>query len=203
MARRGQGQAAGARGRGTGSLRPARQDHPAAAQGLQPFALRAFRAIGRREIDHQPDRAQRDQSDAGDDLAAFAGARRLDRARAGGKRRRALHREGGARRHSGPRLRRRQDAARDHRLDRDGRMAAMVRCALRAGRRARIGRPPARLGRVPLGARRASSRSRSRARRSARRPARRCATAATGRTSCAASGARRAARPWCASSRQP
>ena len=36
-------------------------------------------AIGRRQVDHQPDRAQRDQSDAGDDLAAGAGARRVDR----------------------------------------------------------------------------------------------------------------------------
>ena len=44
----------------------ARQNRAAAAQGLQSVAVGIVRTFGRRQIDHQPDRAQRDQSDPGD-----------------------------------------------------------------------------------------------------------------------------------------
>ena len=88
-------------------------------------------------------------------------------------------------RHADPRLRRRQVPARHHRLDQDGRMAAMVRLLRRSRRRARIRRASARLGRVPLGARGRARSRRSPMSPSGPAPARRCATAATGRTSSA------------------
>ena len=71
------------------------------------------------------------------------------------------------------------------------------------GRRARFRRPPARLGRVPVGAG-GRVRGRGRRRHAARQePARPCATAATARTSCAASATAPAAPPWSASSKPP
>ena len=83
-------------------------------------------AIRRREIDHQPDRAQRDQSDARHDLAPLAGARCLDRAGAAGGRRRAFLEKSS--RGDTPILVSDDGKmpARHHRLDQDGRMAAMV-----------------------------------------------------------------------------
>ena len=87
---------------------------------------------------------------------------------------RPVHREVVARRHADPGLRGRQGPARHHRLDQDGRMAAMVRRRGRARRRARLRRPSARLGRVPLGDRgrvRGRGRRRHRARRGRRDPA--------------------------------
>ena len=48
-----------------------------------------------------------------------------------------------------------------HRLDQDGRMAAMVRLLSRSRRRAGIRPPPARLGRMPVRASTANSRSKS------------------------------------------
>ncbi len=165
--RRRQRAAPGTGRRRTGLVRPYGQDDPAAAQGLQPFPVRTRRAIRRRKIDHQPDRAQRDQPDAGDDLAPVPGARRLDRAGPGLERRGALHREILPRRYAEPLVGRRQGAPCHHRLDQDHRMAAMVRRAGRAGRRARFRSAPARLGGMPLRARR-RVRGRGRRRRAAR-----------------------------------
>ena len=91
-------------------------------------------------------------------------------------------------------------AARHHRLDQDGRMAAMVRCSRRAGRRAGFRRASARLGRMPVGDGR---RVRGRGRR--RRPARQGRRDAALPLRPAAHGPlRRRARatpPWSASSR--
>ena len=75
------------------------------------------------------------------------------------------------RRSSSPRTAR---SARHHRLDQDHRMAAMVRRAVRARRRARFRQPPARLGRMPVGARgrvRGRGRRRDAAGQSRRKPA--------------------------------
>ena len=55
---------------------PARPRRAAAAQELRPVARRPFDPVGRRQVDHFADRAQRDQPDADDDLAARPRARR-------------------------------------------------------------------------------------------------------------------------------
>ena len=155
--------------------------------------------IGRRQVDHFADRAQRDQSDADDDLAARPCARSVDRIGAAGRGGRPLHRALKPRRHADPGVRRRPLPPRGDRLDQDGRLAAMVRLHRRAGRAPGIGGPSARARSNACRCSRASSRSRSAASSRPRMPARRCATAAICRIASATPRRKRRMRRWCAS----
>ena len=159
-------------------VQPARAGGAQVAQGLWTVAGRPVATFGRRQVDHLADRAQRDQSDADDDLAARPRARRVDRIDAARRRRGPVHRASRPGDHADLRLRRRTLPACRDRLAENRRLAAMVRFSGRSGGRSRV-RPPicaARSSACRFWT--ASSRSRSARRRRRRTPARRCATVA-------------------------
>ena len=161
------------------------------------------RAIGRREVDHQPDRAQRDQPDAGHHLAPVAGPRRLDRARAR------------SRPTTSPSSRRRRRGDTPMLVSDDGKMRLAIIGWIKTvewlqwydvqaepGGVLESEPPPARLGRMPVGARR---RVRGRGRRRHRdREGRRDAALSLRPPHVVRNRSKAPATPpWCASSRPP
>ena len=123
------------------AVEPARARRPAAAQELRPVARRPLGPVRRRQVDHFPDRAQRDQSDADHHLAARPCARRVDRIDPAGRRGGTVHRTSEPRHDADLRFRRRTVPSRGDRLAEDRRLAAMVRFSGRSRRRARIRAP--------------------------------------------------------------